>query len=68
LEKFNKTFFTYSVVETIFLLGVSVIQFYYLRKSLEGTHGNNLNIWSIATESLIIKSLFKLRYLFFKYF
>lgn len=44
LEKFNKTFFTYSVIETIFLFGVSIIQFYYLRKSLEAAQGSNLNI------------------------
>ncbi len=37
LEKFNKTFFTYSVLETIFLFAISVIQFYYLRKSLDGS-------------------------------
>lgn len=37
LQKFNKTFFTYSVIETIFLFAVSVIQFYYLKNSLEGS-------------------------------
>jgi len=45
LQKFNKTFFTYSVIETIFLFAVSVIQFYYLKNSLEGSN-TILKIWA----------------------
>ena len=42
LQKFNKTFFTFSVLETIALFSVSIWQFYYLNKTLDSN--TNFNI------------------------
>ena len=42
LQKFNKTFFTFSVLETIALFSVSIWQFYYLKKTLDSN--TNFNI------------------------